>query len=62
VVPLLDPPGVLIDNLPSTVAYFGEAAGFISGLMQVNATVPAVVHTGQAVPLSLSMNGNNSQW
>ena len=29
--------------------------------MQVNAIVPAGVHTGQAVSLSLSMNGNNSQ-
>ena len=61
VVPLLGPPNVLIDNLPSTVTYFAEAAGFVSGLMQVNAIVPAGVHTGQAVSLSLSMNGNNSQ-
>ena len=61
VVPLLGPPNVLIDNLPSTVTYFAEADGFVSGLMQVNAIVPAGVHTGQAVSLSLSMNGNYSQ-
>jgi uncharacterized protein (TIGR03437 family) len=61
VVPLLGPPNVLIDNLPSTVTYFAEANGFVSGLMQVNAIVPAQVHTGQAVSLSLSMNGNHSQ-
>ena len=61
VVPLLGPPNVLIDNLPSTVTYFAEADGFVSGLTQVNAIVPAGVHTGQSVSLSLSMNGNNSQ-
>jgi len=61
VVPLLGPPVVLIDNLPSTVDYFAEAEGLASGLMQVNAIIPAEVHTGQAVPLSLSMNGNNTQ-
>ena len=61
VVPLLGPPIVLIDNLPSTVTYFAEANGLVSGMMQVNAIVPAGVHAGQAVSLSLSMNGNNSQ-
>ena len=61
VVPLLGPPNVLIDNLPSTVAYFAEANGFVSGIMQVNAIVPVGVRTGQAVPLTLSMNGNNTQ-
>jgi uncharacterized protein (TIGR03437 family) len=38
VIPLLGPPTVLIDNQPSTVPYFGEADGFVSGLMQVNAS------------------------
>ncbi len=61
VVPLLGPPTVQIDNLPSTVTYFAEANGFVSGIMQVNAIVPAGVHTGQQVPLTLSMNGSNSQ-
>jgi len=50
------------DRQPAvTVTYFAEANGLVSGMMQVNAIVPAGVHTGQAVPLSLSMNGNNSQ-
>lgn len=62
VIPLLGPPTVLIDNQPSTVPYFGEADGFVSGLMQVNAIVPAGVHTGQAVSLSLTMDGNSSQY
>ena len=62
VVPLLGPPNVLIDNLPSTVPYFGEADGFVSGVMQVNVIVPAGVHTGQAVPISLTMGGNSSQY
>ena len=61
VAPLVGSPNILIDNLPSTVAYFAEAYGFVSGLMQVNAIVPAGVHTGQAVSLSLSMGGNSSQ-
>jgi uncharacterized protein (TIGR03437 family) len=61
VVPLLGPPTVLIDSLAATVTYFAEANGLVSGLLQVNAVVPAGVHTGQAVPLTLSMNGNNSQ-
>jgi len=61
VVPLLGPPTVLIDNLPAAAPYFAEANGLVSGLMQVNAIVPAGVHTGQAVPLSLAMNGVNSQ-
>ncbi len=61
VIPLLGPPNVLIDNLPSTVTYFAEANGFVSGIMQVNAIVPAGVRTGQSVPLALSMNGTNTQ-
>jgi uncharacterized protein (TIGR03437 family) len=61
VLPLMGPPKLLIDNLQSTITYFGEAAGFVSGLMQVNAIVPAGVHTAQAVPVMLSMNGTNSQ-
>ncbi len=61
VVPLLGPPNVLIDNLTSTLTYFAEAQGFVSGLMQVNAIIPLAVHTGQAVPLLLSMNGISSQ-
>jgi uncharacterized protein (TIGR03437 family) len=61
VAPLLGPPTVLIDNLPATVPYFAEANGLVSGLMQVNAIVPAGVRTGQAVPLSLAMNGVSSQ-
>jgi uncharacterized protein (TIGR03437 family) len=61
VVPLLGPPTVLIDNLPAAVPYFAEASGLVSGLMQVNAIVPAGVHTGQGVSLSLAMNGTTSQ-
>ena len=57
----MGPPKLLIDNLPATITYFAEAAGFVSGLMQVNAVVPAAVHTAQSVPVVLSMNGTNSQ-
>ena len=34
---------------------------FVSGVMYVNAIIPAGVRTGQTVPLSLSMNGTSSQ-
>ena len=61
VVPLLGPPKLLIDDQPAVVTHFAEAQGFVSGLMQVNAMIPAGVRTGQAVPLSLSMNGSHSQ-
>jgi uncharacterized protein (TIGR03437 family) len=61
VVPLLGPPSVTIDGVASTVAFFAEAQGFVSGLMQVNAIIPNTVHTNSAVPLSLSMNGVSSQ-
>jgi len=61
VLPLMGPPGVLIDNLPATVAYFAEAQGFVSGVMQINAVIPAAVHAGQAVAVSVAMDGRYSQ-
>ncbi|MEO8372875.1 MAG: hypothetical protein ABI806_27060, partial [Candidatus Solibacter sp.] len=61
VLPLIGPPGVTIDNLPATVAYFAEAVGFVAGVMQINAVIPAAVRLGQTVGLSLAMGGRYSQ-
>jgi uncharacterized protein (TIGR03437 family) len=61
VLPLMGPPAVAIDNLPATVTYFAEADGLVSGMMQVNAIIPAGVRTGQAVSLSLAMDGRYCQ-
>jgi uncharacterized protein (TIGR03437 family) len=61
ILPLMGPPSVLIDNLPAPVSYFAEADGFVSGVMQINAIIPAEVRTGRAVSLSLSMDGRYSQ-
>jgi uncharacterized protein (TIGR03437 family) len=61
VLPLMGPPSVTIDNLPATVAYFAEANGLVSGVMQVNASIPPAVRTGQAVSLTLAMDGRYSQ-
>ncbi len=60
VVPLLGPPTLLIDNLSAKIDYFSEADGLVAGMLQVNAIVPAGVHSGQ-VPFSLAINGNGSQ-
>jgi trimeric autotransporter adhesin len=61
ILPLMGPPSVWIDNLPATVTYFAESDGFVSGVMQVNSIIPAAVHTGKAVSLSLAMDGRYSQ-
>jgi len=57
----MGPPIVLIDNLPATVTYFAEADDLVSGVMQINAMIPAAVRTGRAVSLSLAMDGRYSQ-
>jgi hypothetical protein len=52
---------VLIDNLPATVAYYGEAYGIVSGVMQVNVQIPTGIRTSQADTISLTIGGNTSQ-
>jgi uncharacterized protein (TIGR03437 family) len=54
-------PVVLIDNQPATVAFYGEASGFVSGVLQVNVLVPqTTTHTGP-VNLSISLGSASSQ-
>ena len=58
-IPLL-PVSVLVDNQPAQVVFYGEAPSLVSGVMQVNFTIPSGARTG-AVPLVISVGGNQSQ-
>jgi len=51
---------VTIGGQPATVAYAGQAPGAVTGLFQVNATVPAGVASG-AQPLVVTVGGVASQ-
>jgi uncharacterized protein (TIGR03437 family) len=51
---------VLVDNQPATVIFYGEAPGLVSGVMQVNFTIPPGVHSG-AVSLVVSVGSSQSQ-
>ena len=57
---------VLIDGQPAALATapgwvgYGEAPGLVSGVLQINAIVPAAARSG-TVPLSVSIGGNTSQ-
>jgi uncharacterized protein (TIGR03437 family) len=58
--PLL-PVSVQIGGLDSKVVYAGAAPALISGVVQVNAVVPAAVPTGPSVPILLSIGTATSQ-
>jgi trimeric autotransporter adhesin len=64
-VPLL-PVAVLIDGQPAALATapgwvgYGEAPALVSGVLQVNAIIPAAARSG-SVSLSISIGGNTSQ-
>ena len=53
-------PSVLIDGQPATVVFYGEVPGVVAGMMQINAIVPATVHSGP-VTVSISMGTFYSQ-
>jgi uncharacterized protein (TIGR03437 family) len=57
--PLL-PISVLIGGQPANFSFAGEAPGFVSGVMQLNVTVPLSAGTG-AQPIVVSIGGNSSQ-
>ncbi|MGD0872620.1 MAG: hypothetical protein ABSB88_23995 [Bryobacteraceae bacterium] len=59
--PLVGPPSVLVDNLPATVQYYGEASGIVSGVMQINVLIPTGIRTSQADGISFTIGGNTSQ-
>jgi uncharacterized protein (TIGR03437 family) len=59
--PLIGAPTVLVDQLPATVQYYGEATGIVSGVMQINVQIPTGIRTSQADGISFTIGGNTSQ-
>jgi uncharacterized protein (TIGR03437 family) len=52
---------VTIGGINATVQYSGGAPGEIAGLMQVNATIPSGIRTGNAVPVLLTVSNVSSE-
>jgi len=50
----------LVNSQPATIAFIGEAPGFVSGVLQVNVVIPQNTPTGN-VPLAISIGGVYSQ-
>jgi uncharacterized protein (TIGR03437 family) len=48
-----------IGGQPAAVAFYGEAPGLVSGVMQLNVQIPSDVPSGN-VPISVSVGGNSS--
>jgi trimeric autotransporter adhesin len=57
--PLL-PVAALIGGQPAFVAFYGEAPGLVSGVMQLNVQIPSDVPAGN-LPITVSVGGNSSQ-
>ena len=51
---------VSIDGLNAEVLYAGGAPGFVAGLIQINARVPAAARGGVSVPVSITSAGRRS--
>ena len=51
---------VLINGQPASVAFYGEAPGLVSGVMQLNVQIPVNAPSGN-LPLQVSVGGNASQ-
>jgi uncharacterized protein (TIGR03437 family) len=49
-----------INGQPATITFFGEASGDVSGVLQVDLIIPPNTPSG-AVPIVISIGGNNSQ-
>jgi uncharacterized protein (TIGR03437 family) len=58
--PLL-PVGVLINGLPATWTYAGEAPSLAAGLMQLNVQIPSTAQSGVPNSIIVSIGGNFSQ-
>ncbi len=52
--------GALVNNQPATIAFYGDAPGFVSGVLQVNVVIPPNTPAGN-IPISISVGGINSQ-
>jgi len=60
--PQLNPlPTVTIGGASATVSYAGPIIGSILGLMQLNVVIPAGVTTGPSVPVTVNVNGVDTQ-
>lgn len=59
--PLL-PVKVRIGGVDAVVQYAGEAPGLVTGVLQVNAVVPAAVRPGSQVPVILMLGNFSSQF
>lgn len=55
------PVAVRIGNVDATVTYAGSAPGLAAGVLQVNARIPGNAPLGDAVPITLSVGGVESQ-
>ena len=55
------PVTVSIGGIPAQVLYSGSAPGFVAGLLQVNAVVPAGVAPGSAVDVFVTVGSEQSQ-
>ena len=54
------PIAVLVNNQPATFTFAGEAPGFVSGVLQVDVTIPPGVPSG-AIPIMVLIGGVSSQ-
>jgi len=54
------PVSVTFQGLSAVLQYVGETPGAVSGLLQVNAVVPATASPGPSVPVQISINGQFS--
>ena len=58
-VPLL-PVSILLGGLPTNYTFAGEAPGIVSGVLQLNVTVPPSLKPG-IYPIVVSIGGKTSQ-
>jgi uncharacterized protein (TIGR03437 family) len=58
--PLISPVTVQIGGQPASVAFYGEAPGLVSGVMQINVQIPANAPSGN-LPISVSLAGAATQ-
>jgi len=53
-------PMLTLGGSPLTVTYAGLVPGYVSGLYQINATLPGIVTQGMNVPLVISQGGSST--
>jgi uncharacterized protein (TIGR03437 family) len=53
-------PTLTLGSSTLSIDYAGLAPGYISGLYQINATLPGIVTSGESVPLVISQAGGST--